>query len=82
MIIWTDAGILMIRTSGANFNEILSEIKKNSIQINTLENVVCEMADILSRPQCEPKEPICAPSLHSRVHDVLYLGIIDIDMRS
>ena len=41
-IIWTSAGILLIRTSGTNF-----------IQENAFENVVCEMADILSRPQLD-----------------------------
>ena len=39
-IIWTNAGILLIRPLGTNFNE------------NASENVVCEIAFILSRPQC------------------------------
>ena len=41
-IIWTNAGILLI-------------LKRNSgifIQDNAFENVVCEIASILSRPQC------------------------------
>ena len=41
-IIWTNAGILLIRTLGTNFSEILSAIK----------NGVCEMASILSWPWC------------------------------
>ena len=39
-IIWTNAGILLIRTLGRNF-----------IQENALENVVCEMASVLSQLQ-------------------------------
>ena len=47
-IIWTNTGILLIGPLGTNFN-------RNSnifIQENAFENVVCEMASILSRPQC------------------------------
>ena len=45
--------ILLIRTFGTNFSEILSEIHDHIfIQEDALENVVCEMAAILSRPQC------------------------------
>ena len=51
-IIWTNAGILLIWTFGTNFNEILIENQIFLIQENALENVVCEMASILSRPQC------------------------------
>ena len=50
-IIWTNVGILLIGPLGTNFNEI----NRNSyifIQANALENVVCEMASILSRLQC------------------------------
>ena len=50
-IIWTNAGILLIRTWGTNFSEILSEIYTYFIQENAFENVVCEMSVILSRPQ-------------------------------
>ena len=42
-IIWTNAGLLFIRTLGTNFSEILSEI---FIQENVFENLVCEMASI------------------------------------
>ena len=45
-IIWTNAGILFIGPLGANFSDILI------IQDNTLEHVVCEMASVLSLPQC------------------------------
>ena len=47
-IIWTNAGILIIGPLGTNFS-------RNSnifIEENVIENVVCEMAAILSRPQC------------------------------
>ena len=50
-IIWTNSGILLIRTLGTNFSEILSEIHAFWSK-NAFENVVCEMASILSRPQC------------------------------
>ena len=53
-IIWSSARILLIRTLGTKFNEILSEIRTFSFLINenAFENIVCEMAAILSRPQC------------------------------
>ena len=47
-IVWTNAGILLIGPFQWNFN-------RNSnifIQENTFQNVACEMAAILSRPQC------------------------------
>ena len=49
-IIWTDVGILLIGPLGTNFSEILIEIQ--IFVKNSLENVVCEMAFIVSRPQC------------------------------
>ena len=49
-IIRANAGILLIRTLGTNFNEISSEIHTFLIQVNAFENV-CELAAILSRPQ-------------------------------
>ena len=55
-IIWTNAGTLLIGTSGPNFSEILIEIITFSFKKNVFERVVCEMAAILSRPQCV-KEP-------------------------
>ena len=46
-IIWTNAGIWLIRTSWTNFSEILSEIHTFSFkQINAFENFVFEMAAI------------------------------------
>ena len=51
-IIWTNAEILLIRTLERNFCETLSEIQYIFIQENTFENVICEMATILSQPQC------------------------------
>ena len=49
-IIWTNAGILLIGPLGTNFSEIFIGIQAFFFQENTLENVVCEMASILSRP--------------------------------
>ena len=46
-IIWTSAGILLIRTPGTNFSEILSESYTFS-----LKKMHFKMAAILSRPQC------------------------------
>ena len=51
-IIWTIAGILLIGSLGI---KCLWNFNRNSsifIQENVLENVVCEMASILVRPQC------------------------------
>ena len=51
-IIWTNDGILLIGPLGISFSEILIEIHSNIlIQENAFENVVCEIAAILSRPQ-------------------------------
>ena len=47
-IICINAGILLIWNMGTNFREILSEI---FIKENAFENIVCEIAAILSRPQ-------------------------------
>ena len=50
-IMWTNDGILLIRP----LNKLQWNFIRNSnisIQQNALENVVCEMASILSRPQC------------------------------
>ena len=52
VIIWTNAGILLSRTLGTNFSEIWSEIHTFSSR-KCFENVVCELASNLSRPQCE-----------------------------
>ena len=50
-IIWTNAGILLIGPLKTNFSEIFAEIITFSKE-NLFESVVCEMAAILSRPQC------------------------------
>ena len=50
-IIWTNAGILLIRSLGTNFNEM----NRNSnifIHENAFESVIWKIAAILSRPQC------------------------------
>ena len=69
-IIWTKTGILLIRTLGTNFSEILSEIhkfssKKMHLKMSSDKNVVWEMTAILSRPQCV-KIVLCATDPLSR----------------
>ena len=51
-IVWTNAGILLIEPLGTNFSEFRIQNSSIFIQENAFENVVCEMASILSRPQC------------------------------
>ena len=51
-IIWIGGGILLIALLGTNFGEIFIGFLNVFIQDNALGNVVCEMASILSRPQC------------------------------
>ena len=64
-IIWTNAGISLIGPLGTNFSEILIEIHTFSIK-NSFETVVCEMAAILSRPQCvKGRCHICTITLYS-----------------
>ena len=50
-IIWTNAGILLIGPLGTNFSVKFNRNSNVFIQENGLENGVCEMASILSRPQ-------------------------------
>ena len=51
-IIWTNAGILLIRSWGTNFSEILNKICTFFIQENAFENAVCKMVANLSQPPC------------------------------
>ena len=51
-LIWTNAGILLIRPLGTNFSEILIRIHTMSFKKMHSKMSVCEMASILSRPQC------------------------------
>ena len=52
-IIWTNAGILLIGPLGTNFSEIQIGIQTFSyMKMHLKEIVVCDMASILSRPQC------------------------------
>ena len=52
-IFWTNAGVLLlIGPLGANFIEILIKILTFLFKKNAFENVVWEMASILSGPQC------------------------------
>ena len=55
-IIWTNAGLLSILPLGTKFSEILTETKI-FINENASENIVCEMAAILSRRWVEPGSP-------------------------
>ena len=88
-IIWTNAGILLIGPLGTNFREILIEIVKLSFKENAFENVVCETAAILPRPQCVNWQnkmanvvtqkwcmliPRIFPSIHLRVSQCFYSG--------
>ena len=50
-IIWTNGGILLIGPLGTKFSEILVGIQAFSFRKNALENVVCVIASISSRPQ-------------------------------
>ena len=59
-IIWTNAVTSSIRPKGKYFSEFLFKIQKVSFQGNAPEIVVCEMAVILSRPQCVNSSPPCA----------------------
>ena len=51
-IICTNAGILLIRQMGTNFNAILIKTHMFSLNKNVFENVVWKMAAFLSQPQC------------------------------
>ena len=55
-IIWTNAGILLIGPLGTNLIEILIEIYIVFIQENAFENVVRNMADVLSQHQLFKKD--------------------------
>ena len=50
-IIWTNAGILLIGLLGTNFSEIFNRSSNIFFQENAFENVVWNIAAILSRPQ-------------------------------
>ena len=50
-IIWTNAGILLIGSSGTDFSEIFNQNFSIFLQEHAFESVVCEMAAILSQPQ-------------------------------
>ena len=59
--IWTNAGLLLIGPWGTNFSDISNEIHiSSSIQENAFECVVCEMAAILSLPQCFNLGRVCS----------------------
>ena len=64
-IIWTSAAILLIGHLGTNFSEILIKILTFSFTKMRLESVVCEMAAMLSWPQCVKWHTFCSPSISS-----------------
>ena len=51
-IIFTSAGLLLIQNAGTNFRKILIEIHTFSSRENAFENIVYEIAAILSRHRC------------------------------
>ena len=51
-IIWTNAGILSIGPLGINFSKKIYQNYNIFIQPNAFKSFVCELAAILSRPQC------------------------------
>ena len=51
-IIWINAGILLIEPFWNNLQWNINHNSNIFIQENALENVICEMASMLSRPQC------------------------------
>ena len=52
-IVWNNIGILSIGPLEANLSEILIKMyMKIFIPENAFDNIVCEMAATLSRPQC------------------------------
>ena len=55
-IIWTNAGIILTGPLGTNSSEILKFIYFHSIKC--IENIVCDMTTILSRPQRADEIPI------------------------
>ena len=75
-IIWTNAGILLIRTSGTNFCAILSEIHTFTFKKKQLKIIVCEMAVILPQPHCVASRSVlcvCFPLTPlSFIHIVFY----------
>ena len=56
-IVWINDGILLIRSLRTNFSKSLCEIRTFSFKKNPFENVVCEMAAILPRTQCDRQCP-------------------------
>ena len=87
-IIWTNAGILLIRTLGTDFSEISSEINSYIfVQENTSENVACEMAVILLvRAITRDPFKLGSPNLDQRckrplLRFHLFCGLIGIDIQ-
>ena len=67
-IIWTSAGVLLIVHLGTNFSEILIEIITFSFKKMRLKSV-CEVASILSRPQCVKSPQVTTKGLRHKTRD-------------
>ena len=65
-IIWTSAGMLLVWPLGTNLNRNLYIF----IQGNAFENVVREMGEILSRPQCVVSESLFSFKFHGQILNV------------
>ena len=62
-VIWHSAGIVLIRTLGTNFSEMLSKIHLFLIEENAFENVFYEMMAILPWFQCVKASVDSKPAL-------------------
>ena len=71
-IIWTNAGILLIRPSGTKLTEILIEIHTFSFKKNAFKDVVCGKATILSRPQCVDTTEIIFIQKEQKLQRLIY----------
>ena len=81
----TSTGILWIRNLGTNVSEIIIEIHIFSFK-NVFRNAVCEMAAILSRPQCSSSPITAVPWAISFLLDSLitapdYVWMCSIEMK-
>ena len=73
-IIWNNAGILLIGPLGTKLQWNFNPNSYIFIQENALENIVCEMASILSRPQWDKLLSSVHPQsrAHSTVVHIVY----------
>ena len=71
-IIWTNAGILLIRSLGIHFSEIQSK-SIIFIQDNAFENAVCQMAFVYSQPQCVKMEVMYQLNTYNSIIVLLFV---------